>query len=848
MPLPRAYIATAPGQPPAGSGPPVLRVIVAVTVAAIANAVLMWEGDAVQDRTLDTQMVARPESRQPAPMEPAIVVPSREVAVRVSRGGAPAADVEVGLVDGHARRSVARTGRDGVARFAAATVGPYETWAIDRDHVSPVVRFEDVPSSPTELALARGGSVTGTVAADRDAALPDGSTVTLYPLDIDHVARTVPLDGAGRFTLAGVPHGRWRVEAAVAGHVALSEPAIEVGETAREASIRVVRAASLEGTVVAADGLPVANATIVVRDQVTADAHRSITLALPDDDTSRWIHPLATRRVLPGGDSARFGAGRPGSRPAECDRGHCGVDLGSERGPIVHAIADGEVVAVVAENRAESGRYVAIHHGGGVKSMYMHLDDLRSGLEVGQRIYAGEPVGTVGSSGILRSVPHLHFALTHEHAGRTWYLDPEPMLRRAIVLPVARTLDAATTAATTDAATVATATRDRVPPAPRVHRITTDSAGRFRVGGLVPGTYVAAAFAAEHAPGTSDAFALRQGELASGVVVRMRTPSIVSGRVIGRDGPLAGAIVTVGAGIGETAHKLATTYTDRAGQFTLRAPSGKVFVTATASGHGTVERALVIGDRPLTGEVFALVVEASRLRGQVLAADGAALAGATIRVVEGPSRRRGVTVGDGRFELDHVAQGRYLVEVSAPGWPAKRFHLESERWQDLRLDAGGAIRAIVRDGSGGPLADARVELVGPAQARASAVTDARGAIDLRGLAAGEWTLTASTRGFTPIRRELVVRAGPTAAQMDLVLARGATLIGVVRDRFGRRVGGAVVSVQGIETRTDGDGNFRIDDAPVGDILLSATHDGARGDLPLRLESGAERLSLTIEIE
>ncbi|MCA9668056.1 MAG: M23 family metallopeptidase [Myxococcales bacterium] len=144
-----------------------------------------------------------------------------------------------------------------------------------------------------------------------------------------------------------------------------------------------------------------------------------------------WVHPLPGQRRLPPNASCRFGARRPGRRPAECQLGHCGVDLAGPVGLPVVAIAAGVVKSVNrdAEHDSISGRYlILVHRDGTVKSKYIHLDRIRAGLKPGDTVRAGERVGTLGRTGIRRSAPHLHFALSIKRGGAFHYIDPEPLL------------------------------------------------------------------------------------------------------------------------------------------------------------------------------------------------------------------------------------------------------------------------------------------------------------------------------------------------------------------------------------------------------------------------------------
>jgi murein DD-endopeptidase MepM/ murein hydrolase activator NlpD len=791
---------------------------------------------------------------------------------RVTADGAPVAGAEVQLSDGSGPAlATVVTDRDGIARFPDLVPGPYELWARRDAKVSPLARIADAAEArDLALALEPAGTVRGQVIADGP--LPAGGTVQLAPLDIDHAPRVASLDAQGRFTIPGLPRGRWRVEVSVPDHVTEGERVLDARGAADELALRVARAGIVTGTVVDPAGAPVAGATIVLRQQgAGVPAVRSVADRPAIASTRlRWVHPLAGPRTMPVISSARFGAHRPGHRAAECGLGHCGVDIGSKRGVIVHAVADGEVVGAYTEIRGEAGRYVAIEHAGGLRTMYMHLDELRVGLEVGQKVRAGDPLGTIGTTGFALEAPHLHFALTQEHHGRTWYVDPEPLLRHAVVLASPRPLDPIdpagaavarapliaaaprrdTAATVTPGATTATTTGTTAPPASRT--LASDAKGQFRLEGVAPGSYVAVAFADGFAPVASAPFTVRSGAETGGVEIALRPGVLVHGRVTGRDGPIDGATIVAAAGFGETAHKVALTYTSRTGEFSLRSLTGKITLTVSAAGYGDVDRTITLDDtnpsRARQREDFALVVEDGQLRGQVLAPDGGAAAGVAVRVLEGPSRRSAVTDARGQFALERVASGSYLVELASAEHPPLRARLVTGTWKELRLEQGGGVRVRVSDPrSGAPVGSVRVEATGPGGQSASRTTDPQGVAELRGLVAGEWTLQVRAPGYTAGRRAVTVAPTRVLPEVRLDLQRSATVAGVVRDRFGRRVAGARVTLGAATARTDDDGSFRIADAPAGPGTLEAEHEGARGALRVELRPGDERLSLTVEL-
>jgi hypothetical protein len=797
-----------------------------------------------------------------------------QLEARVIVGGAPVAGAEVQLSDGSGPAlATVTTGADGVARFRDLVPGPYELWARRDAQVSPLVRISDAADArDLALALAPAGTVRGQVTADGP--LPPGGTVQLAPLDLDHATRTAALDAQGRFTIAGLPRGRWRVEVSVPDHVLEGDRVLEARGAADELPLRVARAGVVIGTVVDPAGAPVEGATIVLRQQGgSAPAVRSLEDRPALASTRlRWVHPLAGVRTMPVIAPARFGATRPGHRAAECGLGHCGVDIGNKRGTIVHAAADGEIAAAFTEIRGEAGRFVAIDHGGGLRTYYMHLDELRAGLEVHQKVRAGDPLGTIGTTGFALEAPHLHFALTQEHHGRAWYVDPEPTLRHAVVLASPRPLDPIDPSAPAGpvsrpgapviaaasrrefAADPAAAAAAATASAPSGRALASDAKGRFRLEGVAPGSYVAVAFASGFAPVPSAPFTVRSGAETDEITIALRPGVLVYGRVTGREGPIDGATITAAAGFGETAHKVALAYTTRTGEFALRSLTGKVTLTVSATGYGDVDRTITLDDtstdpsRARQREDFALVIEDGQLRGQVLAPDGGVAGPVAVRVLEGPSRRSAVTDARGQFTLDRVATGSYLVELASADYPPLRARLQTGSWKELRFAQGGGARVRVADArSGAPLAGVRVEAAGPGGQSASRTTDAQGYAELRALAAGEWTVQVRASGYTAGRHVVAVGATRAWPELRLDLQRSAIVGGVVRDRFGRRVAGARVSIGGASARTDADGSFRITDAPAGPGTLEAEYEGARGALRVELAPGDERMTLNVDL-
>lgn len=85
---------------------------------------------------------------------------------------------------------------------------------------------------------------------------------------------------------------------------------------------------------------------------------------------------------------------------------HTGVDLAGKKGDPVVAINSGRVLLVA--DHFFSGKSVYVNHGGGIISMYSHLDKIL--VSKGDDIQKGEVVGLLGATGRVTG-PHLHWGV-----------------------------------------------------------------------------------------------------------------------------------------------------------------------------------------------------------------------------------------------------------------------------------------------------------------------------------------------------------------------------------------------------------------------------------------------------
>lgn len=99
---------------------------------------------------------------------------------------------------------------------------------------------------------------------------------------------------------------------------------------------------------------------------------------------------------------------------------HMGVDIASKTGTPIYAPASGQIT--LAESMELSGNTIFIDHGYGLRSGFMHLEDML--VKEGEVVERGQLVATMGATGRATG-PHLHW-------GMSWFnvrLDPALMFQ-----------------------------------------------------------------------------------------------------------------------------------------------------------------------------------------------------------------------------------------------------------------------------------------------------------------------------------------------------------------------------------------------------------------------------------
>ena len=154
---------------------------------------------------------------------------------------------------------------------------------------------------------------------------------------------------------------------------------------------------------------------------------------------------------------------------------------------------------------------------------------------------------------------------------------------------------------------------------------------------------------------------------------------------------------------------------------------------------------------------------------------------------------------------------------------------------------------VVAADTGAPIRRAQVRASAPgAQETRTTLTDEQGRFELRELAGGRYTITATKGGFITLQygqrrpsepgTPVDLAAGQTIEKLVVGLPRGSVITGRIVDEFGEPLTGAQVRVlrygyaagarrllpAGQSDRTDDQGTFRVFGLPPGEYVVSAT--------------------------
>ncbi|MCA8960801.1 MAG: carboxypeptidase regulatory-like domain-containing protein [Planctomycetes bacterium] len=334
---------------------------------------------------------------------------------------------------------------------------------------------------------------------------------------------------------------------------------------------------------------------------------------------------------------------------------------------------------------------------------------------------------------------------------------------------------------------------------------------------------------------------------AGSLTLRLSPGAVIAGRVVdSRNGePLRAATVSTSDPSGIRRQVV----TDGAGRFRMAgitANSDLAMLTAHAPGYAqstTDPLTARVGEETNVGDLT--LERCGSITGTVWDANGSAVAGALILAVgpgregaagEAPHSRATRSSADGRFVIDEVypdseirllgVHSDFLLSRSLP-FAVQPGEAVVDR--ELVLSRGGQVSGLVRDRDGNPIVGATVAVQPGGVATAldittlsSAVTDSTGRFLLAGLATGAYSLIAEAEGyFAGTIEGLDVVAGTAIDWIELTLQRGHWISGRVTGVDGTPIAGAEVRVtdtsdgfRRLSQRTDANGGYRLE--PLGE--------------------------------
>lgn len=365
--------------------------------------------------------------------------------------------------------------------------------------------------------------------------------------------------------------------------------------------------------------------------------------------------------------------------------------------------------------------------------------------------------------------------------------------------------------------------------------VTTDKDGKFTMNGLAPDTYRLVFFKeGELIDRTMDVEAPGNVDLALPLTGKLR------GRVI--DAETREAVTEFRFSVESTQPGTSGIHRGQSssdGTFTVEIPAGTYRVSAGAKNFVSSEPAEV---RVVENETATVDVPLSRgvtITGRVTDESGLPVAGAMVLVTTAdPVRvRQGARVGplqpvtadDGTFTVRGVEPGEVQLTVRKQGYVLYQKPVEAAGTMslDVTLTRGLSIHGVVTRG-GKPVAGAQVGAASAAVGgeHQAATSDEDGRFTLAGLIAARYTVSAFLED-----QHTEVRDVDPARQKDLVLALDAKTRGVIHGivtgippaagKYVRRVVMVYSEDDGEEGLIDDAGNYRIENAPLGSVWVSA---------------------------
>jgi PKD repeat protein len=324
---------------------------------------------------------------------------------------------------------------------------------------------------------------------------------------------------------------------------------------------------------------------------------------------------------------------------------------------------------------------------------------------------------------------------------------------------------------------------------------------------------------------TSSSVTVASAASVTGAVTNVKTGS-----------PLAGAKVSLGG---------SSTTADSTGHYSFsNVAQGAYVLTASAPGYLSRSYNTSVTSGTLTQNVA--LSTAGVLQGKVSNGSGVGVAGATVSISGGAlsSSFSAATSSGGSYNFGWVPIGTYTVTATASGYASSFSSTSINTGQTTTLNvllstAAASINGRVTSAADGhALAGAKVST-----GSATTTTDTNGNYTLSSVAAGSYTITASSTGRLPASTTISLTAGSQLVH-NFQLSTAGVLKGKISTSGGSGVGGVRITFTGGAFNStnsviaDASGDYNAGYIPIGNYLVSVTASGVTKTSSVSIASGA----------
>jgi hypothetical protein len=376
-----------------------------------------------------------------------------------------------------------------------------------------------------------------------------------------------------------------------------------------------------------------------------------------------------------------------------------------------------------------------------------------------------------------------------------------------------------------------------------LHDVTTGSDGRFRITGLRPGAYEIGARAAQRASQSPTIVGIGVAEQVSDVEILVGNAPVIRGVVVDEAGaPAPNVEVSAFSGPGDGAEAKADAKGAfvieglAPGQYMLMARSDRFLPAGTTS--------IELGAKDVDG-VKITVRRGLRIKGHV---ERRQICEVSIELDEDAFSPHGdmpmmiaptTTAADGEFDVGPAHPGAYQLSARCPSGEQGEQKIEAKAGMAdlvIAVKPGASIAGKVVDGAGKPIAGVAVMAApqggterttivnGMVTSGVQALTNAAGAFELRGLAAGSYRLRVLDRGRPlPMKSESKVSLSAVEHKTGVTLAvdrPDGVIRGVVTSSDGKPIADAWVSLH----------------QDIRDMIGEADREGGSGSRMIRVEA------------